>query len=101
MLCLPHQSWLCPIFRKYLKLKLMLQMWGIGAVLMQQGQSIAFLSKALGEVHKHLSIYEKEFLALIMVVDKWRPYLQMTEFVIKNDHKSLSFLMEQNLHSEL
>ena len=73
----------------------------IGAVLMQKGQPIAFLSKALGEVHKHLSIYEKEFLALIMVVDKWRPYLQMTEFVIKNDHKSLSFLMEQNLHSEL
>ena len=76
-------------------------MWGIGAVLMQQGQPIAFLSKALVEAHKHLSIYEKEFLALIMVVDKWRPYLQMTEFVIKNDHKSLSFLMEQNLHSEL
>ena len=74
---------------------------GIGAVLIQQGQPTTFLSKALGEAHKHLSIYEKEFLALIMVVDKWRPYLQMTEFVIKNDHKSLSFLMEQNLHSEL
>ena len=74
---------------------------GIGAVLMQKGQPIAFLSKALGETHKHLSIYEKEFLALIMVVDKWRPYLQCNEFVIKTDHKSLSFLMEQNLHSDL
>ena len=41
---------------------------GIGAVLMQKGQPIAFLSKALGEKHKHLSIYEKEFLALIMAV---------------------------------
>ena len=74
---------------------------GIGAVLMQKGQPIAFLSKALGETHKHLSIYENEFLALIMVVDKWRPYLQRNEFVIKTDHKSLSFLMEQNLHSDL
>lgn len=48
---------------------------GIGAVLMQQGQPIAFLSKALGEKHKDMSIYEKEFLALIMAVEKWRPYL--------------------------
>lgn len=48
---------------------------GIGAVLMQQGQLVAYLSKALGEKHKNLSIYEKEFLALIMAVEKWRPYL--------------------------
>ena len=73
----------------------------IGVVLMQKGQPIAFLSKALGEVHKHLSIYEKEFLALIMAVGKWRSYLQRNEFLINTDHKSLSFLMEQNLHSEL
>jgi len=44
---------------------------GIWAVLMQKGQPIAFLSKALGDSHKHMSIYEKEFLALIMAVDKW------------------------------
>ena len=74
---------------------------GIGAVLMQKGQPIASLSKALGETHKHLSIYEKELLALIMAIDKWRPYLQRNEFVIKTDQKSLSFLMEQNLHSDL
>jgi hypothetical protein len=48
---------------------------GIGAVLMQKAQPIAYLSKALGEKHKNLSIYEKEFLALIMAVEKWRPYL--------------------------
>ncbi|WVZ93296.1 LOW QUALITY PROTEIN: hypothetical protein U9M48_039290 [Paspalum notatum var. saurae] len=43
---------------------------GIGAVLMQQGQPIAFLSKGLSEKHKSLSIYEKEFLALIFAVEK-------------------------------
>lgn len=36
---------------------------GIGAVLMQQGQPVAYLSKELGEKHRALSIYEKEFLA--------------------------------------
>ena len=48
---------------------------GIDAILMQKGQPIAYLSKALGEKHKSLSIYEKEFLALIMVVERWRHYL--------------------------
>ena len=48
---------------------------GIGAVLMQQGQPIAYLSKALVQKHRAMPIYEKEFLALIMVVEKWCPYL--------------------------
>jgi len=36
-----------------------------------------------------------------MAVEKWRQYLQRQEFVIKTDHKSLSYLSEQNLHSEV
>jgi hypothetical protein len=74
---------------------------GMGAVLMQEGRPIAFLSKALGEKNKHLSIYEKEFLALILAVDKWRPLLQRAPFIIRTYHQSLTFLGEQQLHSEL
>jgi hypothetical protein len=74
---------------------------GVGAVLMQKGQPVAFLSKALGPAHKKLSIYEKEFLALIMAVERWRPYLQRQEFVITTDHKSLSYLCEQSLNSDM
>jgi len=74
---------------------------GIGAVLMQKDRPIAFLSKALGDSHKTKSIYEKEFLALIMAVEKWRQYLQRQEFIIRTDYQSLAYLTEQNLHSEL
>lgn len=74
---------------------------GIGAVLVQHEQPVAFLSKALSKQHQHLSIYEKEFLSLIMAVEKWRQYLQVQEFVIRTDHKSLTFLTEQNLHSDM
>lgn len=74
---------------------------GLGAVLMKQGRPIAFLSKALRVKNKQLLIYEKEFLALIMDVDKWRSFLQRTEFEIRTDHKALSFLGYQKLHSEL
>jgi hypothetical protein len=49
---------------------------GIGAVLMQRDRPVVFMSKALGPSHQKLSIYEKEFLALIMALEKWRPYLQ-------------------------
>ena len=74
---------------------------GLGAVLMQNNQPIAYLSKALAQHHKHLSIYETEFLALIMAVEKWRQYLQHQEFIIRIDHKRLTYLTEQNLHSDM
>jgi hypothetical protein len=55
----------------------------------------------LNDTNKFLSIYEKEFLALIMAVERWRPYLQRQKFVISTDHRSLAFLNDQTLHSEL
>ena len=74
---------------------------GIGVVLMQQNMPIAYLSKALGERNRALSIYEKEFLALMLAVERWRPYLQRAEFIIRTDHKALCFLDDQNLQSDL
>jgi hypothetical protein len=49
---------------------------GVGAVLMQQQHPVAYMSKALSSRNQTLSAYEKEFLAILMVVDKWRPYLE-------------------------
>ncbi|XP_071685507.1 uncharacterized mitochondrial protein AtMg00860-like [Lolium perenne] len=43
---------------------------GIGAVLVQDGHPIAYFSKALGVRNQKLSTYEKEFLAVMMAVDK-------------------------------
>jgi hypothetical protein len=74
---------------------------GIGAVLTQQGHPVAYLSKALGQQNCKLSIYEKEFLAVMMAIDRWRPYLQRGQFTILTDHKSLSNLGDQQLHSHL
>ena len=74
---------------------------GVGAVLVQDGHPIAYLSKALGVRNQRLSIYEKEFLAVIMAVDKWQAYLQRNPFVIVTDHKSLCHLGDQQLDTEL
>ena len=67
---------------------------GIGAVLQQEGHPIAFMSKGLSPRYQGLSTYEKEYLAIVVAVDQWRPYLQHSEFVIFIDQKSLIHLEE-------
>ncbi|KAL0382471.1 UNVERIFIED_CONTAM: hypothetical protein Scaly_0534400 [Sesamum calycinum] len=43
---------------------------GIGVVLMQEGRPIAYLNKALGVKNLGLLVYEKEFLALMLAMDR-------------------------------
>ncbi|GKC47842.1 putative mitochondrial protein [Tanacetum coccineum] len=47
---------------------------GIGAVLMQKGYPIAYISKALSPKNQSLSTYERELLSVIHVVQKWSQY---------------------------
>ena len=70
---------------------------GLGAVLMQDHRPIAFHNQALKGNKLSLSIYEKEFLALVVTVKKWRPYLLGRPFVIKTNHQSLKYLLEQRM----
>ena len=58
---------------------------GIGAILMQKHKPITFHSQVLRGNALALSTYGKEFLALISVIKKWRPYLVGSPFVIKTD----------------
>nr|GEW94109.1 hypothetical protein [Tanacetum cinerariifolium] len=48
---------------------------GIGAVLCQNGHPIAYWSKTLSAKHQALLTYEKEFLAVVAALDKWKGYL--------------------------
>ena len=70
---------------------------GIGAVLQQQGHPIAYFSKTLAPRHQTLSTYEKELLAVIQALDKWRGYLLDRHFKIKTDHFSLKYLLDQRI----
>jgi hypothetical protein len=72
---------------------------GVGAVLLQEGHPLAYISKALGPKSQGLSTYEKEYLAIVMAVRQWRAYLQHSEFIIFTDQKSLTQLTEQRLHT--
>ena len=72
---------------------------GVGAVLQQRGHPLAYISKALGPRNQGLSVYEKEYLAILMAVDAWRHYLLQSEFILHTDQKSLIHLNEQRLHT--
>lgn len=50
--------------------------FGVGAVLLQDSHPLAFVSKPFGIKHMGLSVYEKEYLAVLLAVDHWRSYLQ-------------------------
>jgi hypothetical protein len=75
--------------------------FGMGAVLMQDGHPISFLSKAFNSRSQAFSTYEKECLAIVMAVDKWRSYLHGQEFIIRTDHKSLLHLDDHKVVSRV
>jgi len=69
---------------------------GIGGVLIQEGQPIAFYSEKLNEARRQYSVYEMEFYALIQTLKHWRPYLIHREFILFTDHDSLKHLNSQS-----
>lgn len=95
---LTHASVLkLPDFQKEFVIEIDASGKGIGAVLMQDGHPLAYISKALGSKSQSLSTYEKECLAILLAIRKWRQYLQHNVFTIQTDHKSLIHLGEQQL----
>ncbi|MCG8096943.1 MAG: DDE-type integrase/transposase/recombinase [Candidatus Thiodiazotropha endolucinida] len=70
---------------------------GIGAVLLQEFEGegrlpIAYASKKLLPREKNYSVIEKECLAIIWGVEKFRKYLYGVEFLLETDHKPLSYM---------
>jgi hypothetical protein len=71
--------------------------YGIRVVLMQQGKPISFLSKALGPRSAGWSTYDKEALAILEALKKWKHYFSASSLVIRTDQQSLRYIQEQKL----
>ena len=62
---------------------------------MQNKHPIAFKSRKLTKTERHYSTYDKEMLAIMHALEKFRQYLVCGRFNIKTDHNSLRFFMNQ------
>jgi ribonuclease HI len=70
---------------------------GIGAILMQEGRPISFLSKSLGPKAMAASTYEKEAMAILEALEKWKHYLASTSVIIRTDLQSLKYIQDQRI----
>ncbi|CAM8876911.1 unnamed protein product [Rhodiola kirilowii] len=90
-----------PDFSHHFTLETDASQYGIGAVLAQKERPIAYMSEALGPRNAGLPVYEKELLAVLSAVTRWKHYLEGTPYVIKTNHQSLRFLLDQKLNTNL
>lgn len=67
---------------------------------MQQGQPIAYHSQLFSGKALQGSVYEKELMAIVFAVKKWRSYLLGHHFIIRTDQKALKYLLEQRIIDE-
>jgi hypothetical protein len=73
-----------------------------GAVLSQQSLNgnkwhpVAFLSKSLLSIKQNYEIHDKEMLAIVWALKKWRHLIEGAEhqFEIWTDHKNLEYFMK-------
>lgn len=74
--------------------------YGVGAVLVQLDDAgherpIAFMSRKLNTAQRNYSVTERECLAALEAIKRFRCYLEMQEFEVITDHASLVWLMRQ------
>jgi hypothetical protein len=72
-------------------------MHGFGVVLLQGQHPMSFFSRPVAPRHRSLAAYERELIGLVLAVRHWRLYLWGHRFLVRTDHFSLKFLLDQRL----
>ena len=72
---------------------------GLGAVIIQQGQPVAYASKALTSTEYAYAQIEKELLAIVFAMRKFHTYVYgRTDVRVETDHLPLVRIFQKNLH---
>ena len=74
--------------------------FGLGATLMQNGQPVAYASRALTSADTRYAQIEKELLAIVFVCDRFEMYVYgRKEINVETDHQPLELIMQKPLNS--
>ena len=73
---------------------------GLGAVLLQKGQPVAFASRTLTKTEQRYAQIEKECLAIVFACMKFSHYItRREEITVESDHKPLQSIFKKPLHA--
>ena len=73
---------------------------GLGATLLQNGQPVAYASRALTSAETRYAQIEKELLAIVLACERFETYIYGREVItIETDHKPLETIVLKPLHS--
>ena len=74
---------------------------GIGAVLEQGGQVVAYASRVLTKAERSYSVIQQECLAILYALKQFRHYLLGRQFTLQTDHAPLQWLSCQKMEGLL
>ena len=92
-----------PVLRYYdvsknITLSVDASMSGLGAVCLQDGQPVAYASRALTDCQKRYAQIEKELLAIVFGCDKFHDYIYGRTVMVETDHKPLESIFKKPIH---
>ncbi|XP_070020350.1 uncharacterized protein [Nicotiana sylvestris] len=68
---------------------------GLGAILMQEGRVITYMSRQLKVHEKNYPVYDLELVSIVHALKIWRNYLYGMSYEVFRDHRSLQYLFKQ------
>lgn len=72
---------------------------GLGSCLMQEGQPLAFASRALTDAETRYAQIEKECLAIVFACEKFHTYIYGRKTYVQSDHKPLEAIFKKPVNS--
>jgi hypothetical protein len=64
---------------------------------MQEGRPLAYFSKSLSKQAAASSTYDKEAMAIIEALKKWKHYLTESSLILRTDQQNLKYMGDQRL----